>query len=89
MGTVEQSRRRRKGCSKDLERRARAIIETHSFFVGGARLFEFQYRESEGVLVVRGIVPTFYLKQVLQSLLKNLDGIRRIDNQVTVDWSDG
>ena len=65
-----------------MERRARALVEAHSHFVGRARLFEFQY--SEEVLVVRGSVPTFYLKQVLQSVLKDLDGVRLIDNQVTV-----
>ncbi len=34
------------------------------------------------VLTVRGIVPTFYLKQLLQSALKRLEV--RIDNQVMV-----
>jgi hypothetical protein len=87
MGTVQRSQRERERCSKDMEQRARTIIETHSLFVGRAWLFEFQVREE--VLVVRGTVPTFYLKQVLQSVLKNLDGIRWIDNQVTVDWNDG
>jgi hypothetical protein len=37
-----------------------------------------------GVLLLRGRVPTFYLKQMLQSWLKDLDGVSRIDNQVDV-----
>jgi hypothetical protein len=36
------------------------------------------------VLIVRGAVPTFYLKQVLQSVLKDIEGIRMIENQVQV-----
>jgi hypothetical protein len=87
MGIVQRSRRERERSSKDMEQQARNMIETHSLFVGRAQLFEFQLKEE--VLVVRGSVPTFYLKQILQSVLKNLDGIRRIDNQVTVDWNDG
>ena len=87
MGTVQRSQRERERSSKDMEQRARTMIETHSLFTGRAQLFEYQYREE--VLVVRGSVPSFYLKQVLQSVLKNLDGIRWIDNQVTVDWNDG
>jgi hypothetical protein len=65
-----------------MEQRARALVEAHSHFVGRARLFEFQF--SDDVLVVRGNVPTFYLKQILQSVLKDLDGVRWIDNQVSV-----
>jgi hypothetical protein len=33
---------------------------------------------------VRGTVPTFYLKQLLQNVLKDVDGVRAIDNQVAV-----
>jgi hypothetical protein len=87
MGTVQPSQRERERSSEDMEQLARTMLDTHSLFTGRARLFEFQYREE--VLVVRGSVPTFYLKQVLQSVLKDMDGIRRIDNQVMVDWNDG
>ncbi len=41
-----------------------------------------QYECETDVLTVRGIVPTFYLKQLLQSALKDLNV--RIDNQVAV-----
>jgi hypothetical protein len=37
-----------------------------------------------GVLTVRGRVPTFYLKQLVQSRLRSLDGVKEIDNQVNV-----
>ncbi len=38
----------------------------------------------DGVLTLYGNVPSFYLKQVLQSILKDLPGIARIDNRVEV-----
>jgi len=38
----------------------------------------------EGVLRLTGRVPTFYLKQLAQTLVKNIDGVSRVDNQVLV-----
>jgi hypothetical protein len=61
---------------------AQQLVGQHCHFHGRANRFEFV--QSDGVLTIRGTVPTFYLKQVLQSLLQNLDGIRWIDNQVDV-----
>jgi len=72
--------------SNSLEQRARARVEAHSLFFGRGKLFEFHCKED--VLVVRGCVPTYYLKQMLQSALKDLEGVRWIDNQVTVDPSE-
>jgi hypothetical protein len=34
-------------------------------------------------------VPTFYLKQVLQCVLRDVEGVRGIDNQVVVISSQG
>jgi hypothetical protein len=87
METAQRKKEKRKSCSKALEQEARTLVEKHSHFVGRGCLFEFQL--SEDVLIVRGNVPTFYLKQVLQTALKNLDGVRLIDNQVVVGWTDG
>ena len=66
----------------DIEQQARTLIESHAHFCGRGRRFEFHYREE--VLTVRGSVPSFYLKQVLQSVLSNLDGVRLIANEVSV-----
>lgn len=38
----------------------------------------------DGILTLRGSVPSFYLKQVLQSILKDIPGVDRIDNRVDV-----
>jgi len=39
---------------------------------------------TDGVLTLHGSVPSFYLKQVLQSILRDVPGVRRIDNRVDV-----
>jgi len=56
--------------------------------------YRFYFRDvtlrcAGGVLMLRGRVPTFYLKQVLQSLLKGLEGVERIDNRVDVVSAQG
>ncbi len=38
----------------------------------------------EGVLVLTGVVPTFYTKQIAQELLHTLDQVERIDNRLVV-----
>jgi hypothetical protein len=75
--TTETSERR-----KDIADRAYAMLEAHAHFRGRSGRFEFVCQED--VLVVRGAVPSFYLKQVLQTVLRDIDGVRQIDNQVTV-----
>lgn len=43
----------------------------------------------EGILTLRGTVPSFYLKQVLQTMLMDVPGVRRVDNRVDVISSAG
>jgi hypothetical protein len=38
----------------------------------------------DGVLVLRGSLPTYYLKQLAQEVVAQLHGIKRIDNQIQV-----
>jgi osmotically-inducible protein OsmY len=37
-----------------------------------------------GVLVLRGCLPTYYLKQVAQEVVARLEGVEMIDNQIQV-----
>jgi hypothetical protein len=66
----------------DVEQVAYEIVASHCSFHGRAQ--EFDFEKNGDVLTIRGCVPSFYLKQVLQGLLKNLEGVQRIDNQVDV-----
>jgi len=71
----------------DVRQRACDVVAQHSHFHGRAGSFQFVQRDD--TLVVRGCVPSFYLKQVLQTVLKEVDGVRSIDNQVDVVACDG
>ena len=39
---------------------------------------------ADGVLTLSGLVPTFYLKQVVTSLAEDMEGVERVENQVDV-----
>jgi len=39
----------------------------------------------EGVLILRGRVPTFYMKQIAQTMVRNVDAGIHIDNRLVVD----
>jgi hypothetical protein len=73
--------------ARTIEQRAHELLSRHSHFRGHAGGFQYECRS--GVLIVRGCVPTFYLKQVLQTALKEVEGVARIDNQVDVISSEG
>ena len=38
----------------------------------------------DGVLVLRGCLPSYYLKQVAQEVVARLEGVQAIDNQIQV-----
>jgi hypothetical protein len=65
--------------------RARDVLSQHPHFYGRVDQFQFEWKDE--TLVVKGTVPTYYLKQLLQNALKNLDDVR-IDDRVNVVWSD-
>lgn len=61
---------------------ARDLLADHPHFRGRADRFGYDFRD--GSLIIYGIVPTFYLKQLLQRVLRDVRGVRRIDNRVAV-----
>jgi len=38
----------------------------------------------EGVLVLRGHLPSYYLKQVAQTVVARVEGVQQVDNRVQV-----
>ena len=38
----------------------------------------------DGVLVLRGCLPTYYLKQIAQEVVAHLEGVKRIENRIQV-----
>jgi hypothetical protein len=86
LATVHKSMRPTRP-AEHIEQIARAIVDAHSHFYRRANQFEFF--SYDDVLVVRGNVPSFYLKQMLQAALRELRDTHRIDNQVVVVSSVG
>ena len=57
-------------------------IEEHPYFRGRAHTIDVEYRS--GTLILSGRLPSFYLKQMLQEVLRHVDGIKQIDNRIDV-----
>jgi hypothetical protein len=51
---------------------------------GYAALRGLRCEVTEAVLTVTGVVPSYYLKQMAQTLLQRLDGLRGVTNLVEV-----
>jgi hypothetical protein len=66
-----------------VEEQARQILYEHPHFSSLGQNFDFKYEER--ILIVKGRVPTFHLKQLLQTALRKLDGVERVDNRVSVE----
>lgn len=45
---------------------------------------KISYRFADGILSLHGSVPTYYLKQVAQTIVAGVDGVSQIDNQIEV-----
>lgn len=45
-----------------------------------------RFEASQGLVTLRGVVRTYYQKQMAQEVLRGLEGIDRIENQLEVDW---
>jgi osmotically-inducible protein OsmY len=69
---------------EDVAVRAQTAIANNSYFRGTS--YPLHFSSYEKVVVVNGSVPSFYLKQLIQSTLGGLDGVERVVNQVTVDY---
>lgn len=61
---------------------ARELLSNHAHFRGYADHFVFTAQE--GMLTVEGSVPSFYLKQVLQTCLRDIHGVVKVLNRVDV-----
>lgn len=45
---------------------------------------EISFEYSEGTLVLSGTLPTYYAKQLLQTALRDIEGVHRVENRVQV-----
>lgn len=64
----------------DVESAAQSLLEKSNYLALRRLRCEFH----EGRLVLNGRVPTYYLKQVAQTIVRQLPAVRRIENRVDV-----
>jgi hypothetical protein len=73
--------------SAHVEQNATQTLSSHPHFHGRTDSICVEcHRET---LIVTGRMPSFYLKQLLQEVLRQVDGVNKIDNRVDVICSDG
>lgn len=84
---VSAQRQRPERTEVNVAHRAHDLLAGHAHFRGRAHGFSFT--QQGDVLYVTGRVPTYYLKQMLQTALRNLDGVARIENHVDVVCCNG
>ena len=65
-----------------IERQAFSLLEAHPHFRGRSRLI--QVNCVNGRLFLHGQLPSYYLKQVAQETLRDLEGIDCIENRIMV-----
>lgn len=81
---TERSNRLRAKQPSFVADKARRALEQSQLFRGRSQLIRID--ESSGRLLLEGRLPSYYLKQMLQTLLRDVEGVEQIDNQVTVDY---
>jgi osmotically-inducible protein OsmY len=64
----------------------RALRDAEKRLAGSSHLFLRFIRCSlhNGVLRLEGQLPSFYLKQTAQSLLQGIEGVKRVENKISV-----
>ncbi len=62
----------------------RERLEQHPHFRGRTSLLTIE--SIDGLIVVSGRLPSYYLKQLLQEAIKEIPNVTQIDNHVDVVW---
>jgi hypothetical protein len=69
-------------CLEDESLRTAALARLRSSGYAGLRRLRCEVRDA--AIIVHGVVPSYYLKQVAQAVILRLDGIRSVTNLVEV-----
>ncbi len=68
--------------ARQISDRAGEILESHPHFRGRSQWVKC--RCANGCLYLNGALPSFYLKQLAQEMLRDIDGVDLIVNQIVV-----
>ncbi len=75
-------------CSpREIERNAIQLLEHHPHFRG--RQVWLQCTCREGNLFLSGKLPTFHLKQIAQEVVRRVEGVRTVVNEIVVASPEG
>ena len=65
-----------------LAERVGSAIETNPYLSGRKLRFEAQ----EGRITLNGVVASYFQKQMAQEVIKRIDGVKQIENELEVNW---
>jgi osmotically-inducible protein OsmY len=69
--------------SASLDHLVQSALQQSPYLVNHKLRFETE----EGRVVLRGVVKSYYQKQMAQEALRKLDGVERIENELEVNWT--
>ena len=67
---------------ENIQQTVRRRLSTAPTYAFTFEAIETQF--ADGTLTLRGQLPSFYLKQLLQALLRDVEGVDQVSNQVQV-----
>ncbi|WP_254510924.1 BON domain-containing protein [Anatilimnocola floriformis] len=65
-----------------LAERVGSAIETNPYLSGRKLRFEAQ----EGRVTLNGVVASYFQKQMAQEVIKRVEGVKQIENELEVSW---
>ena len=66
-----------------LEDRVTVALECNPYIAGRNLRFE----SNEGRVTLRGVVASYFQKQMAQEAVRNVDGVNEIANELEVSWA--
>jgi len=67
-----------------IVRKAIQLLNDQPHFRGRTEAIQIHYNPSDASLRLDGRLPSYFLKQVLQSVLRDIDGVSRVQNNITI-----
>ncbi len=65
-----------------LDGRVRRALRKHPNLTNG----QLDCETNDGRVTLRGVVSTYYQKQIAQELLRSVEGVREVVNHLEVTW---
>jgi osmotically-inducible protein OsmY len=66
-----------------LAKRVDTAIQCNPYLIGHTVRIEMR----AGRVVLSGVVPSYYQKQIAQEVVRSVGGVEQVENQLEVNWS--